>query len=304
MIIVRSPAFTSIDRTDLPLVRYQKAGTPEQSKLKLLVPMVGNFFTPVFLRDAFLYQDARRYISSRRFVAPSFNDVRLILNTAQIIALVRQGPLRLVTFDGDVTLYDDGQSLSPENPAIPRIINLLKQDICVGIVTAAGYTEAGRYYDRLHGLLDALHSSDLNLQQQSNLIVMGGESNFLFRFDGRQKHRLISVPKKDWMLEEMTSWTEDAIADLLDVAQGALQDCLTAMHLDGQILRKARAVGIVPKEGQKFAREQLEETVLVTQKILVRLSHVFDYWCGQGLTLRLGDVSCRETAPILCLQWR
>lgn len=262
---------------ELQLVRYQKAGTPEQSKLRLLVPTIGTFFTPVYLRDAFLYQDARRYISSRRFVAPSFNDIRLVLNTAQIMALVRQGPLRLVTFDGDVTLYDDGQSLSPENPAITRIINLLKQGICIGIVTAAGYTEAGRYYDRLYGLLDAIHSSDLNPQQKCNLIVMGGESNFLFRFDGRQKQRLLGVPKKDWMLEEMESWTEEAIKDLLDVAQGALQDCLTAMHLDGQILRKDRAVGIIPREGQRFAREQLEETVLVTQKILVCLSLVFNY---------------------------
>ena len=77
----------------------------------MLVPTVGTFFTPLFLRDAFLYQDERRYISSRRFVAPSFNDVRIILNTAQVLALVRQGPLKLVTFDGDVTLYDDGDSL-------------------------------------------------------------------------------------------------------------------------------------------------------------------------------------------------
>ncbi|KAF3207543.1 IMP 5'-nucleotidase, variant 2 [Orbilia oligospora] len=34
----------------------------------------------------------------------SFNDIRLILNTAQIMSLVKGGPLQLVTFDGDVTL--------------------------------------------------------------------------------------------------------------------------------------------------------------------------------------------------------
>lgn len=35
----------------------------------------------------------------------SFNDIRLILNTAQIMSLSRNGgPLKLVTFDGDVTL--------------------------------------------------------------------------------------------------------------------------------------------------------------------------------------------------------
>ncbi len=54
----------------------------------MLVPSIGSFFTPLYLEAAFIYQDKHRAISSRRFVAPSFNDVRLILNTAQIMALV------------------------------------------------------------------------------------------------------------------------------------------------------------------------------------------------------------------------
>lgn len=83
----------------------QKDGTHFRSKLKLLVPSVGVFFTPLLLEKAFEYQDRQRRISSRRFVPPSFNDIRLILNSAQILGLVRNGPLRLVTFDGDVTLY-------------------------------------------------------------------------------------------------------------------------------------------------------------------------------------------------------
>ena len=92
-----------------------------QSKLKLLVPSIGNFFTRLPLADAFNYQDSRRFISSRRFVPPSFNDIRLILNTAQVKGLAAAGPLDLATFDGDVTLYDDGKSLEPDNPVITRI---------------------------------------------------------------------------------------------------------------------------------------------------------------------------------------
>ena len=64
-------------------IASQKTTPPVVSKLKLLVPSVGNFFTALPLHDAFEFQDQRRCISSRRFVAPSFNDVRLILNTAQ-----------------------------------------------------------------------------------------------------------------------------------------------------------------------------------------------------------------------------
>lgn len=84
---------------------HQRDGTHTRSKLKLLIPSVGVFFTPLLLEEAFEYQDLQRRISSRRFVPPSFNDIRLILNSAQILSLVRGGPLQLVTFDGDVTLY-------------------------------------------------------------------------------------------------------------------------------------------------------------------------------------------------------
>lgn len=92
------------------------------SKLKLLVPSAGPFFTGLPLEDAFKYQDRKRYISSRRYVAPSFNDIRLVLNSAQVLAVARGGGLRLATFDGDVTLYDDGMSLEPTSPIVPRLI--------------------------------------------------------------------------------------------------------------------------------------------------------------------------------------
>lgn len=91
------------------------------SKLGMLVPTAGPFFTRLPLEAAFKYQDRKRYISSRRYVAPSFNDVRLVLNSAQIMA-VTGGTLQLATFDGDVTLYDDGQSLEPTSPIIPRLL--------------------------------------------------------------------------------------------------------------------------------------------------------------------------------------
>lgn len=101
---------------------HQNEPQPLPSKLKLLVPSAGPFFTGLPLEDAFKYQDQRRYISSRRYVAPSFNDVRLILNSAQVMEVARAGGLRLATFDGDVTLYDDGMSLEPDSPIVPRLI--------------------------------------------------------------------------------------------------------------------------------------------------------------------------------------
>ena len=90
--------------TTIFLVEHQKDNTHGHSKLKLLVPTIGTFFTRLPLADAFRYQDRKRFISSRRFVPPSFNDIRLILNTAQLMGVTAEGGLDLATFDGDVTL--------------------------------------------------------------------------------------------------------------------------------------------------------------------------------------------------------
>ncbi|KAL8865854.1 MAG: hypothetical protein Q9174_006658, partial [Haloplaca sp. 1 TL-2023] len=253
-------------------ILQQQRGTHERSKLKLLVPTVGVFFTPLRLEEAFNYQDAQRKISSRRFVPPSFNDIRLTLNSAQLMSLALSGPVELMTFDGDVTLYDDGESLTDDNPVTPRILRLLRQGLHIGIVTAAGYTDSKRYYERLHGLLDAVANAATDKEiDDPKVIILGGESNYLFEFDYHAENFLKYVPRKVWMLDEMRKWQEKDIQDLLDVAEAALKQCIENMQLSAEIIRKDRAVGIVPVTGPgkpKFTREQLEETVLVTQQIL------------------------------------
>lgn len=236
------------------------------------MPGVGIFFTPLLLEKAFEYQDEMRKISCRRFVPPSFNDIRLILNSAQMLGLVHGGPLELVTFDGDVTLYPDGHSLSPHNPVIPRILNLMSRGTKVAIVTAAGYTESSKYYGRLYGLLDgvkeAVEAGELHTPE---LVILGGESSYLFRFDPLAENVLTYVERDQWILPEMKSWTDEKIKSLLDIAEKALRECITSMELPAEILRKERAVGIIPSNGQdsrSFTREQLEETVLVTQQVV------------------------------------
>jgi IMP and pyridine-specific 5'-nucleotidase len=247
---------------------HQKASPDSPSKLKLLVPSIGMFFTPLPMQAAFRFQDERRFISSRRFVAPSFNDIRLILNTAQAMSLVHGGRLELATFDGDVTLYDDGEVLKPDNPCIPRILDLMRKGTRIGIVTAAGYTEAEKYYERLFGLLDAIAKNDPQGELERCLVVMGGESNFMFTYSSKAPHKLEHVPAEDWQLPEMQTWTEENVKDLLDVAEAALKHSVSSLNLPVKVLRKTRAVGIYPEKGTKLAREQLEETVLVVQRVL------------------------------------
>jgi len=173
-----------------------------------------------------------------------------------------------MTFDGDVTLYDDGGSLNELSAVIPRILRLLSNGTKIGIVTAAGYTDARRYHERLSGLLEAVQASDMPAMLKENLVVMGGEANYLFKFSAGDPERLKMVPRKDWLLDEMILWQEEDVTELLDVAELALKDCVKNLRLEAQIMRKDRAVGIIPKPSQKFSREALEETVLVTHKIL------------------------------------
>jgi IMP and pyridine-specific 5'-nucleotidase len=197
---------------------------------------------------------------------------QLVLNTAQIMSLASPdgGHIKLITFDGDVTLYDDGQCLVPANPVIAKMMWLLARGLCIGIVTAAGYADGARYRERLLGLLEAIRDShELTTAQKSNLIVLGGESSYMFRSSPTHRDLLAAVPRADWQLDEMSAWTAADIGRLLDVAQGSLRDSVAAMGLDAVIIRKERAVGFVhARSGGKFPREQLEEAVLAAQKTL------------------------------------
>lgn len=77
------------------------------------------------------------------------------------------------------------------------------------------------------------------------------------------------IPREQWLLEEMLLWQETDITELLDIAEASLKDTVRNMRMEAVVVRKERAVGIVPKPGHKFCRETLEETVLIVQKILV-----------------------------------
>ena len=304
------------------IAHQNDAANPFPSKLKLLVPSVGPFFTRLPLEAAFKFQDAKRFISSRRFVSPSFNDIRLILNTAQIMAVTAPStfspattaksgkPLKLATFDGDVTLYDDGQSLEPSSPIIPRLLDLLRKDVKIGIVTAAGYTTSERYHSRLHGLLQAMASpeSGLTPTQQHSLVIMGGEANYLFEFNPDEPYLLSPVPREKWLTPEMTNWAEEDISDLLDVAEATLRDCIKNMNLPATLMRKDRAVGIIPLQPDlQIPRESLEETVLVVQKILelcmVGRSRRVPFCAFNGGRDVFVDIGDKSWGVTVCQRW-
>ncbi|KAJ2957800.1 hypothetical protein NQZ79_g6552 [Umbelopsis isabellina] len=257
-------------------IELQKLGSPEHSRLHRLVPTVSQFFTPLPLRKAFLLADAQHTISARHFVPPSFNDIRRyiilvhpqsryilgmlivdvirILNTAQVCAIAPT--LNLVTFDGDMTLYDDGKDFQRDSALVALIIKLLSFNLNVAVVTAAGYTEnaEARYEGRLSGLLEGFASSSLTNAQLARFHVLG------------------TINFRAYQPESVRTWSQNSeqINAILDIAQANIQKCIDDMGLPAVVIRKAKAVGLVPQPGVTILREILDEVVLSTQHHLLR----------------------------------
>ncbi|CAI4218305.1 unnamed protein product [Parascedosporium putredinis] len=77
---------------------------------------------------------------------------------------------------------------------------------------------------------------------------MGGEANYLFEFSPSAPHLLLPVDRSAWLTSEMASWSDEAIHSLLDVAESALRECIRTLALPAIIVRKDRAVGIIPRD--------------------------------------------------------
>lgn len=266
-----------------------------RSRLRLLVPTLGRFFTRLPLKEAFLIEDKKRLISRRRLVSPSFNDVRSILNTAQVLALTSnaQSKLKLVTFDGDVTLYDDGKSLTSDSPLVDCLVNLLSLDLFVAVVTAAGYPGhqgAFEYHKRLLGLIEVLRETDKLLEKQkSNFLVMGGESNYLFRFSS-ESGNLEFIDGQEWYLPMMRQWDQLKLIEIMNETHTHLRFLRKKFRLDDdsktKIIRKERSLGIIPLHGYKINRETLEEIVL---SLLAKLHSLLHPRGPQGVNLLSTD---------------
>lgn len=250
---------------------------PELSRLSTLVPNIGAFFTSLPLKATFLALEKShvRSIAGRRLVPPSFNDVRHILNFAQVNAIANT--LKFITFDGDMTLYADGADFAKDSALVGLILRLLKAGVWVAIVTAAGYPgDADRYEQRLLGLLAGFKASDLSHDALSHFYVLGGECNYLFQYEPAA-HRLKYIPEDSYQPEKIRRWSQatDRINKLLDVAEMDVRHSVSDMNLTDRvsILRKQRAIGVYPKEGFKLTREQLDEIALSAQQRIHHHQH-------------------------------
>jgi len=263
---------------------------PHRSRLKRLIPGIGAFFTPLPLTQALAEYDEFFALSRRRYVPPNFAELRHVLNIAQVHASARAG-LELITFDADGTLYADGAHMRHDSDMIAHIVRLLRAGVHVAIVTAAGYPgEPGRFEARLPGLLSAFAALDLPAAVTDRFHIMGGECNYLLKVlppdedDGgggggggespapsssasssrrTRPRRLAFVDDAEWKSPEMAAWREADVAALLDAAQGVLVETAARLAVPVSVVRKERAVGVVPLAPTVY--EVLEEMAITVQ---------------------------------------
>ncbi|KAK9807006.1 hypothetical protein WJX72_010564 [[Myrmecia] bisecta] len=237
---------------------------PRQSRLRRMVPTVGSFYTPLRLVDAFREYDEFFALSRRKYVPPNFAEIRHVLNIAQVHSSAEG--LKLITFDADGTLYADGAHMEHDNEMIRHIINLLRSNVHVAILTAAGYPgEAERFEQRVEGLLAAFERLRLSKEITDRFHIMGGECNYLLRVSGPNK-RLQFVPDGEWKSGCMMSWGEADIQAVLSEAEAVLLETALRLRLPVKVLRKPRAVGVVPTQPTIY--EVLEELAITVQNQL------------------------------------
>ena len=312
--------------------------SPQPSRLQQLVPTIGMFHTHLPLRDAFFIYNEKHRLTKRKHIQISFNEIRHILNLAQIMAMRTSqleddigneeadgdkkkdprsrthrmmmssadfnndmisteptsdddmdimekdntappaqlnGP-KLITFDGDQTLYSDGANFD-ENPRLANYLYLLlRHGVFVAIVTAAGYEyNVEKYEFRISGLLKYFAKRGLTATECERFYLFGGECNYLLRL-GSDYH-LHPVPEDGpggWcngtkhLQDGPANWSEDHVKALLDAAEDNANQCVTELNLRGRVIRKRRAVGLVPLPDQEVTRESLDETILRVQEKL------------------------------------
>eukprot|EP00980_Cylindrotheca_fusiformis_P012632 scaffold3084_cov144-Cylindrotheca_fusiformis.AAC.80 len=299
--------------------RLESEGGNRPSRLKQLVPTVGTFHTHLPLRHAFEAYNEKHKLTKRKHIQISFNEIRHIMNLAQVMAMrdpdessqkpgvpsgvvdneedaseieIKPGQLngpKMITFDGDQTLYSDGSNFD-SNPRLANYLyELLRHGVIVAVVTAAGYEyNAEKYEFRLSGLLNYFKSKKLSDEECQRFYLFGGECNYLLRLENDFRlHPVTESGPGGWITatrylpECPGNWSDDEIETLLDASEEAITESLNDQNLNrrGTVIRKRRSIGLVPRPGQEIPREALDETVLRCQSTLSMMNQ------GSGIKL-------------------
>ncbi len=333
------------------------AAMPPPSRLKQLVPTVGTFHTHLPLRQAFEFYNAKHCLTKRKHIQISFNEIRHILNLAQIMAMRQncdtaaannglsttsdtsrgtaqdskhdapaddksepdlvwgevedtnssgpptlRGP-KMITFDGDQTLYSDGANFESNPKLATYLWLLLKHGVTVAVVTAAGYEyNVDKYEFRLSGLLAFFQTKGLTAEECDRFYLFGGECNYLLNLGSDfHLHPVKELGPGGWLTstrylpEAPGNWAEENVQRLLDLAEETITKAIADLNMRGRIVRKRRSVGLIPQEHQVIPREALDETVLRMQEKLQEFSqhHIMLPFCafngGKDVWMDIGN---------------
>ena len=276
------------------------------------------WFDAFYTFCSLLYQQTKR-----KHIQPSFNEIRHILNLAQILAFRKKdshskaaylsasgsgldlvevpdyechgattpgqqlnGP-RMISFDGDQTLYSDGANFESNPKLAYYIYQLLRHGVAVAVVTAAGYEyDVEKYELRLSGLLHYFQQHSLTQEECERFYLFGGECNYLLQLknDYRLHPARESGPggwstSTKYLLDSPGNWSDEEIRCLLDGSEETLRQTMEELKLKGRIVRKRRSVGLVPLPGAEMTRESLDEAVLRVHEKL----HHMNGGCGPGI---------------------
>eukprot|EP00750_Incisomonas_marina_P029273 INCI7089.2.p1 GENE.INCI7089.2~~INCI7089.2.p1 ORF type:complete len:418 (-),score=70.33 INCI7089.2:559-1812(-) len=238
---------------------------PEGSRLHRIVPTVSKFFTDLDLTRAYTFYNQKARFSQRSFVPPSFNEIRDLLNVAQVHATCTD-KVQMISFDGDQTLYSDGSCISNQS-IIDSIVRLLQDGVVIAIVTAASYLDnASGYERRIDLLLQHFRQVKLPAEKLSNFYVLGGECNYLFQCN-KDAHLEYIDPQR-WQ-PGVFDYSPADVVPVLDKAQSVIETCVAELGIQARLIRKERAVGIIPKvPGHRLKREALDETAYAVSSAL------------------------------------
>lgn len=262
------------------------------SKLSQAVPGMGKVHTPLPLRKAYEEYDKKYFITKRKFIRPSFNEIRHIVNLAQVMEIGKN--LKFISFDGDQTLYSDGGNFESDSSLSNALKELLKAGVYVAVVTAAGYGLDGSKYEvRIGTLLKYLQDEGLSKTELERFFVVGGECNYLMNCSlleetneagvTVQKAHLVPVQPEVWQAPSLLGpkpafWERDEVSRILDLAEKIMKECIEELHLRVQFVRKERAIGMFPggdkmvaavpvgHGSKKVKREALDEIVFMLKE--------------------------------------
>jgi IMP and pyridine-specific 5'-nucleotidase len=246
----------------------------KNKRLLKYAPGACKMFLKLNLNRALKEFDEKTNLLSRVFVPPTFKEIRLIFARSIIHAFAPEG--KLVTFDADDTIYEDGGTVSSGSPMEEIMYKMLERGLFVALCTAAGYPgNHERYEERLKGILDGFKARNISSEMMSRFMVMGGECNYLLKLvnklnsdDGTDYIGLEYVDESLWKDGRGVRWSHDDVKDLLDTAEEALKEVSSDLCLPVRILRKERAIGLINESGKRFSYELLEETALSVQYAL------------------------------------